>query len=774
MRRTFLFVGLTVAVLATGVAVLWPTGRSPAQPPTGENGRSGRVAAPTLPLAQVILFSSGVGYFQREGEIEGNTRIDLTFPATDVNDLLKSLVLQDTGNGKISTISYDSQEPVERTLKSFALDLTTNPSFGQLINQARGERVELTLAQGTNTQPATLSGVIIGMESQQEGPNKEIHLLNVLCTEGVRCLPLQQVQRLRFLNPALEADFRRALEVLAGSHDSLKKTVSLNFAGEGRRPVKVGYVVENPIWKTSYRLVLDKNGKGPFLQGWALVENTSDADWKDVRMALISGRPISFQMDLYQPLFIPRPTVEMDRFASLRPPTYGGAMVAGQITGPAAGGGAGAAYVPPNANLPMMTNGSINRYQLGVFNGTNQLGFQGGQFGQQGGINTWGMNANNDGTSNSLTNTMNFAPSRLSYQELQQRRQNLKEAKDKAAKVGSAVAALDPAGSVQSLASADEIGDYFQYTIDQKVSLPRQKSAMLPIVNQDVAGSRVSIYNEAVHAKFPLLGLKFKNTSGQNLMQGPVSVFDNGAYAGDARIPDLQPDEERLLSYAIDLGTEVKTETASTPQQLTAVKIVKGVVNATHRLRTTHTYLAKNRSNRERTLIVEHPIRTDWKLVAPTKATEQSRDFYRFELKVPAGQTVKHEVIEETSRRNLTALSSTDDQTVKLILSSTVAGNAVKEGFRKAVTLRQGLATTQKELADLERQLKAITEDQGRLRANIDKLPHTSAAYKRYLEKFDTQETQIEKLQGQIEQQREAVKRQQKEYDDYLAALTVE
>ena len=140
---------------------------------------------------------------------------------------------------------------------------------------------------------------------------------------------------------------------------------------------------------------------------------------------------------------------------------------------------------------------------------------------------------------------------------MQQRRQQLRQAKDNAKKIGSAAAALDPSG-VASVANADEVGDYFQYTIEQKVTLPRQKSAMLPIVNQPVEGARVSIYNEAVQAKFPLLGLRFKNTTGQDLMQGPVSVYESGTYAGDGRIMDLQPDEERLLSYAIDQGVEVK------------------------------------------------------------------------------------------------------------------------------------------------------------------------------------------------------------------------
>src|SRR5262249_53451630 len=163
-------------------------------------------------------------------------------------------------------------------------------------------------------------------------------------------------------------------------------------------------------------LVMDKNGKGPFLQGWAMVENTSDEDWKDVRMALISGRPISFQMDLYQPLFIPRPTVEMDRFASLRPPSYGGAMVAGQIgagqpgvgglgaLGVGGGGFAGNPGLPPNFNPALTTNGSINRYQFDVFSkGANQFGLQGGgQLGQQGGNAGWMMNQNNDGVANTL------------------------------------------------------------------------------------------------------------------------------------------------------------------------------------------------------------------------------------------------------------------------------------------------------------------------------------------------------------------------------------
>ena len=118
---------------------------------------------------------------------------------------------------------------------------------------------------------------------------------------------------------------------------------------------------------------------------------------------------------------------------------------------------------------------------------------------------------------------------------------------------------------IQSVASAEEVGDYYQYVLDQKISLSRQKSAMLPILDQVIDGAKISIYNEATHAKFPLLGLRLKNTSGQPLTQGPITVYDTNTYAGDTRILDLQPNEERLLSYAMDQSTEVKTDVKSTP-----------------------------------------------------------------------------------------------------------------------------------------------------------------------------------------------------------------
>src|SRR5438445_9066 len=100
--------------------------------PNGFVGAKGK-AGDTLPIKQVVLFNSGVGYFQREGDVDGNARVQLSFPVGDINDLLKSLVLQDS-KGQVGNVSYDSSDPIDKILRSFALDLTTNPTFGQILN----------------------------------------------------------------------------------------------------------------------------------------------------------------------------------------------------------------------------------------------------------------------------------------------------------------------------------------------------------------------------------------------------------------------------------------------------------------------------------------------------------------------------------------------------------------------------------------------------------------------------------------------------------------
>src|SRR3954470_13943031 len=248
--RKWMLAGAAVLMAAALIVVpSWLRARPVA---AGEPG----ARAAQLPIGQVVLFSSGVGYFQREGAVEGDARVDLSFPVSDINDLIKSMVVRDLDGGHISAVSYDSNAPVERTLKSFAVNLTGNPTFSGILNQARGEKVEVVLAQANAGQPGTMSGTVVGVEKQRQPQGKdgvvEVEVLNLWCADGMRALKMSELQRVRFLNPVMDSEFKKALETLTLSHDTQKKAVSLHFAGDGKRRVRVGYVVENPIWKTSY------------------------------------------------------------------------------------------------------------------------------------------------------------------------------------------------------------------------------------------------------------------------------------------------------------------------------------------------------------------------------------------------------------------------------------------------------------------------------------------------------------------------------------------
>jgi hypothetical protein len=257
-------------------------------------------------------------------------------------------------------------------------------------------------------------------------------------------------------------------------------------------------------------------------------------------------------------------------------------------------------------------------------------------------------------------------------------------------------------------------------------------------------------------------------------MQGPITVFEGSNYAGDARILDLQPNEGRLLSYAIDLGTEVNAVPSSDNGRITRVRAVKGLIETTHQLRETKTYQVKNRNEQQRLVLIEHPVRNDFRLVNTAKPAETASDFYRFELRVPAGKTESLAVTEEKTFSQQTILSNLGDDQVRFFLDQPVTGEKVKAGLHKALELRWELQKTQREIQELERQLKVITEDQVRLRANLKEMPSTAAAYKRYLEKFDRQETQIEKYQADIKKLQGQEHEQRKAFEDFLAAFSAE
>lgn len=662
-----------------------------------------------LPLTKIVLYASGVGYFQRDGQINGQGQVALRFKVDAVNDLLKSMTVQDFDGGQVSTVTYDSRDPITRTLKSFAIDLTDNAGLGNLLWQMRGERVEVAT-------PNLVQGTILGVETKKERLGDkdvvEVEYVNLLTDHGLRSIPLPQVQQLRVLNEQLNAELRQALAVLAASHDTQKKTVTLAFSGEGRRRVRVGYIMETPVWKTSYRLVLSDT-EPAFLQGWALVENTTDEDWQDVRLSLIAGRPISFTMDMYGPLYAQRPVVVPEVYAGLRPQTYGQAMEA-----------SGEAL--REARLQEERQMAQKREAPG-------------------------------GAAETSAAPASRARSMM--------------AEPKPAAPAPPPLALEQ--GVAAAAQATELGEFFEYAISTPVSLARQKSAMLPIVNEAVEGTKVSIYNQRVHVKHPLYGFRLRNATALHLSQGPMTVFDGGVYAGDARLEDLPPGQERLLSYAMDLKTEVEPVSEPEQRELVTVSLRKGTLLTTHKAIAEKTYNIRNRDQKPHLVLIEHPVRADWQLAAPSTATERTREVYRFAVTVDPGPGTRLRVREEKPLQQSVALSDAGPDVLTYYMRATQVSDRVKQALQRVSALRDKLDQTVQQRRRFEQQIQEISQEQARMRENMGRLAQNSELYNRYVRKLDQQETEIDKIRKDIETLKGTEEQQRKELNDYLMGLDI-
>jgi len=654
-----------------------------------------------LPLTRVVLFSSGVGFFQHTGEVTGNARVEFRFKANDINDLLKSMVVQDVDGGKVSAVSYGSKDPVTKTLKTFAVDLTENPTLADLLKQVRGERVEIEA-------PKRVAGVIVGVEKRRRELGKEqtieSDVLTLLTDEGLRSVPLETASRIKLLNPAVDAEFRKALALLATGHDNEKKTVTLEFLGQGKRRVMVAYIAETPVWKTSYRLVL-ADDKPPYLQGWAIVENTTDDDWTNVDLALVSGRPISFTMDLYQSLYVPRPEEKLELFSSLRPQVYQQDLARRFAVAVAA--------AEPSATRAMVAE-AAPAAPARAYKGR----YAGG-----------GVNIQED---------------------------------------------LDIQRGVQAAARGGEVGELFQYQIATPVTLARQQSAMLPIVGESLKAEKVSVYNRQVQEKHPLAGLKLTNSTKLHLMQGPITVFDGNAYAGDAMIRDLAPGAERLVSYAIDLETEVAVEAKSRPEQLVSVTLARGTMTVTRKLTRTQEYTVRNSGARPKQLLVEQPAEADWNLVRPAKPAEKTRDQYRFAVEAKPAATTTLAVEEERIEHQLTALTNVEDASIQLYLSASTVSPKVKQALTEIVKRKGAIADAERKCAEIERQAQEITNEQARIRQNMERLDRTGDLYQRYVKKFSDQEDQLERLRTEATQARAQLDTLRKSLNEYLLGVSTD
>ncbi len=265
----------------------------------------GGLLAQELPVTKVALFSSGVGYFEHRGSVKGDATVSLPFTTAEVDDALKSLVVWDLASsaGAAPSVSYPSLEGLDDALRGLRIDLTGNPKVADLLARLKGAELAVST-------PEEVVGRIVSVEARATGKDGASRTSLVLLTAtGVRTLALDELVSFRFTDSGIAGDFSRALGLILAARDADRRVLDLRLPGTTTRELALGYIVAAPVWKVSYRL--DLSGDKPWFQGWAIVDNPSQSDWKDVTLTLVSGRPVSFVQNLYAPLRLARPVLPL-------------------------------------------------------------------------------------------------------------------------------------------------------------------------------------------------------------------------------------------------------------------------------------------------------------------------------------------------------------------------------------------------------------------------------------------------------------------------------
>jgi hypothetical protein len=791
---------------------------APAAQPDSEKPAGGRELA-GLPVHRVVLYKNGVGYFEHLGKVNGDESVRIDFTSGQLNDVLKSLTVLDLSGGRIAGVDYNSEAPMSQLLGALRLPLGEKTSVAEFLDALRGARLEV---RGT----PPIAGRLLSVERKTRvsgGTTLEVEVISLVTDAGeVREVELTPATSVRLMDAKLNQEVGKYLTLLASERDQDLRRMAIATSGKGERQLYVSYISEVPVWKTTYRIVLSpKAASKPLLQGWAIVDNTVGEDWNDVQLSLVAGAPQSFIMQLSQPFYATRPWVGMPESAQLTPQTHEGTMRAGfsGITGTvtdqtgAVIQNAQVRLVNENGQLLATTRSdSEGRYQFADLpRGTFQLEFEAMGFTHQK-VQNVAVNSST-GTKQDVTlqvgastTVVTVAASTTSLNsesaELGSTGRSLGSGRTlgggrgagsgaggvlgglAAGIIGSPAtppkpAAMSPGEARQQLEAAAlgrDLGDLFEYHVKGPVTIHKNQSALVPIIQTNVEAEKVSLWNASQAPARPLRALWLTNSSPLTLDGGSFSVLDDETFAGEGLMDPLKAGEKRLLSYAADLGLRVNASVGNEYERVRHVAIAHGVMIQTNDVRERKSYTVRNEDTSPRTLIIEHPVRPEWKLAADApKPDETSADFYRFRLVVEAKSTATLTVSEAKPVEQRIEINNIDSDEIALYLKQRSISPAIEQALRKIIEQKERVAGFEAEASKRKEELESIYDDQQRLRENLKSLKGSAeerALTQRYLQRLNDQETRLETIQKEIADFEKKQEEAQAALDDMIEKLS--
>lgn len=685
----------------------------------------GKYAYPTatspLGLDRVVLYRNGVGYFERAGKIDGDI-LTLKVRKDQVNDLLKSLTVVERKTGRAVSVSM----PLDPQTWANAALASLRPGAGslaQVLDTLRGSMITLDTSDGKKHGRVAMVEMIT--EPTKDGGTRTDHRISLLDGDSMDVVLLSKVKSVRLDDGDLAMQFNRTLDASAGEGMFQQVAVAIRLAGAKSHDLMVSYVVAAPMWKPTYRVVLPDGGKGKaLLQAWAVVDNTSGEEWRDVHLALTSGAPIAFRYDLHTPRVVERPDL-----TARGTPHQATAMV-GETTYDEV---AAAPPPPPPSNGPAPASPSpmpVRKPPASV-------------------------------SSSSVAKNKKDYAGGGGYGRAGDRSQRLETEKEEAYGGDMDIDQLRQSVNVQATKPVTAAGQT-RFELGERVTVPEGTSTMVAIVNADVEGEETFLYRPGGagygYETNPYRVVRFKNSTPFVLEPGPIGIYAGGSFVGEGLSETVGAATSATIPFAVEPGIMVSSSVGDDRDDMKLVKMSRGVLEVEQFQRRTTTYTVKAQTmDQGFTTLIRHPkLGGSFVIANKPEGTEELPDAYMVRLAIPKGSregTLK--IIEQTPTRT----SITIFDTVAIELLERLVTHAGDVDAATLAKLRP-IIDKRRELGKLEEQISGITErrnklDQraGELRGNLEAIARNPQAFeqrKKWAKQLEDFTTEANKLGSQL------------------------
>ncbi len=666
---------------------------------------------PDLPIRRMLMYRHGVGYFERRGSVAG-AELRLMFPRDAMDDILKSLIVLDLGEGQVLGIDIETPEDRAQQIERGSIHLSDTRSLLDLLRDLRGRRVRVWIEgerRHGETGEETLEGAIIGIDLDEKEPlDKPLLSLYLAEQREVRTVPVRRIARLAILDDRAAADMTYFLRAAQSEEDRRSAIVRLS---EGEHEILAGYIAPAPSWRVSYRLLAEPkpDGEGSanggerdigaqvavLLQGWGLFDNQLDEDLENVELTLVAGMPVSFRYRLYEPHIPERPLVQDDVRTVAAPVEFQAKRAV-------------AASLPPGAP-------SLSAFAPMA-----------------------------EGAPESLA----AAAPAFSMENLER--------------------------STEAASTGEERGALFQYRVAHPVSVARGRSAMVPIVSRRLDGRKELLYNARKLPRHPVASLRMLNETGLTLERGPVTVVEHGDYAGEAVLPFTRAGAEMIVAYAVELGVTI-TEERHAQCIMAGLSIYKeyaafeewDVRQTRYRITSTLPDAVD--------IVIEQERLAGYDLFDTPAPAEEAHNVARWPVRCPPGVETVFTVSERRKTSRYEEVRKLDMHRLQSFLHDRYLDTATYDALRHILSLYEQIAEHRMMLQEIEQEQRKILARQQQIQANLGPLGREGselALRERYVALLNQLEDSLSDLLSREQETRAAIDRLEQEATQALAALS--